>query len=201
MQDMVVFKGNRGGIQLFLADTDNMEALFKELAEKLANASQFFLAGTRLQVKMPSSWREEAAEQEKLTQLLAKYELQWEPFEETEVTPLPAETLYVTRTLRSGQEIRHEGDIEITGDINPGAVVVAGGNIRIFGACRGVVHAGFPSDRSAYIVADRLMASQIRIADLIARAPDEVLEQPKQTEMARIENEIVVIAPIEQEED
>lgn len=45
------------------------------------------------------------------------------------------------------------------------------------------------------------MASQIRIADLIARAPDEVLKQPKQTEMARIENEIVVIAPIEQEED
>ncbi|WP_018703413.1 septum site-determining protein MinC [Anaeromusa acidaminophila] len=201
MQDMVVFKGNRGGIQLFLADTDNMEALFKELAEKLANASQFFLAGTRLQVKIPSSWRDEAVEQEKLTQLLAKYELQWEPFEETEEKSLQAETLYVTRTLRSGQEIRHEGDIEITGDVNPGAVVVAGGNIRIVGACRGVVHAGFPSDRSAHIIADRLMASQIRIADLIARAPDEVLEQPKQTEMARIENEIVVIAPIEQEED
>nr|WP_320145364.1 septum site-determining protein MinC [uncultured Anaeromusa sp.] len=201
MQDMVVFKGNRGGIQLFLADTDNMEALFKELAEKLASASQFFLAGTRLQVKMPSSWREAAAEQEKLTQLLAKYELQWEPFEETESKQLQAEILYVTRTLRSGQEIRHEGDIEITGDINPGAVVVAGGNIRIFGTCRGVVHAGFPADRGAYIVADRLMASQIRIADLIARAPDEVLEQPEQTEMARIENEIVVIVPIEQEED
>ena len=93
MQDTVVFKGNRGGIQLFLADTDNMEALFKELAEKLANASQFFLAGTRLQVKIPSSWREEAVEQEKLTQLLAKYELQWEPFEETEATPLQTENL------------------------------------------------------------------------------------------------------------
>ena len=73
MQDMVVFKGNRGGIQLFLADTDNMEALFKELAEKLANASQFFLAGTRLQVKFPSSWRVEAVEQVKLSQLLGKY--------------------------------------------------------------------------------------------------------------------------------
>ena len=40
------------------------------------------------------------------------------------------------------------------------------------GICRGLVHAGAFGDKSAIIVADRLMPPQIRIADLIARSPD-----------------------------
>lgn len=207
MRETVIFKGNREGVQLFLADVSDQEVLLGELARKLAGAARFFAAGTCLQVRLPLAWRGAAVLEERLTRLLAQHGLKWQSLDEAapaapQEAPGPVqEPLRLVRTLRSGQEVRHDGDVDIRGDVNPGAVVVAGGNIRIHGTCRGVVHAGFPADRGARIVADRLMASQIRIADLIARAPDEGMAPPAQTELARIEDGAVVIAPLEQEED
>lgn len=82
------------------------------------------------------------------------------------------EMLVVNRTLRGGQEIRTQSSVLVCGNVNPGAQIIAGGSIDVRGICRGLVHAGAFGDKSAIIVADRLMPPQIRIADLIARSPD-----------------------------
>jgi septum site-determining protein MinC len=81
--------------------------------------------------------------------------------------------ILVRRTLRSGQSLRHPGHIVIIGDVNPGAEVVAGGDIVVWGRVRGLVHAGALEDESAVICALELAPTQLRIASHIARSPEE----------------------------
>ena len=83
----------------------------------------------------------------------------------------------------------------ICGNVNPGAQVIAGGSIDIRGTCRGFVHAGAFGDKTAFVVADRLMPVQIRIADLIARAPDEDVKA-SQAERAMIKDNMIIFEPV-----
>ncbi len=90
--------------------------------------------------------------------------------EETQA-PLP-QTLYIRQTLRSGQCVSHQGHLVIIGDINPGAEVMADGDITVWGSLRGIAHAGIAGNTNAEIRAINLQPIQIRIADAIARSPD-----------------------------
>jgi septum site-determining protein MinC len=86
------------------------------------------------------------------------------------------EAMVVQRTLRSGQSIRHAGHVVVIGDVNPGAEIVAGGHVVVWGALRGIVHAGAPDwggDETALICALDMSPTQLRIAGHITRAPDE----------------------------
>lgn len=80
--------------------------------------------------------------------------------------------LYLRQTLRSGQAVTHKGDLVIIGDVNPGAEVSAEGDITIWGALRGVAHAGITGNATAEIRALKFDPIQLRIAHAIARAPD-----------------------------
>lgn len=102
------------------------------------------------------------------------------------------ETILVKRTLRSGQRIRHNGNVVILGEVNPGAEVVAAGDIIVMGALRGVAHAGASGREDAVVVAFRLQPTQLRIAGYIARAP-EGAEAPNVPELARIKDGAIVI--------
>jgi septum site-determining protein MinC len=100
--------------------------------------------------------------------------------------------LVVERTLRSGQDIQHAGHITLIGDVNPGAELVAGGDIIVWGKLRGTVHAGAMGDDRAIICALELEPNQIRIGTYIARAPERD-HRPGAPEIARVvEGRIVV---------
>lgn len=79
--------------------------------------------------------------------------------------------LYLEQTVRSGAEIRHHGSLILLGDVNPGGTVIATGNILIWGRLRGTAHAGSEGDRRCRIFALQMEATQLRIADQVARAP------------------------------
>ncbi|MBI3948633.1 MAG: septum site-determining protein MinC [Armatimonadetes bacterium] len=104
-------------------------------------------------------------------------------------------TLFINRTLRSGQRIHHEGSVVILGDVNPGAEVVAGGDIIVMGAFRGVAHAGARGRAHAVIAATSLAPTQLRIAGYIGRAPDEGAQVRLRPEMALVREGMVVIEP------
>jgi septum site-determining protein MinC len=92
---------------------------------------------------------------------------------------LPAvDSVVVRRTLRSGQSLRHPGHVVVIGDVNPGAEVVAGGDILVWGRVRGVVHAGALGDEGAVICALDLAPTQLRIAGHIARSPEDKRRKP-----------------------
>ena len=75
-------------------------------------------------------------------------------------------------TLRSGQKIEVEGSIVVLGDINPGAQIIAGGNVVVLGCLKGIIYAGYPNDRNALVAALLMDPMQIQIGDCIARSED-----------------------------
>jgi septum site-determining protein MinC len=66
----------------------------------------------------------------------------------------------------------------VIGDVNPGAEVIAGGDIVVWGRVRGLVHAGALGDEGAVICALDLAPTQLRIAGTIARSPEERRRKP-----------------------
>jgi septum site-determining protein MinC len=96
-----------------------------------------------------------------------------EPSSSRSVTELrlvetPPGTLYHTVTLRGGQTLHHTGNIVVVGDVNPGAELIATGDIVVFGRLAGTAHAGAQGDETARIYAIDLTATQLRIATFIA---------------------------------
>ncbi|MEG1500715.1 MAG: septum site-determining protein MinC, partial [Clostridiales bacterium] len=82
--------------------------------------------------------------------------------------PEKGDTVLLSRSIRSGQQIAVIGNAVIMGDINIGGEVIASGNIIIMGNCRGIVHAGAEGDKKAFIIATDLNSPQLRIADIAA---------------------------------
>ena len=104
-----------------------------------------------------------------------------------------SDTILIKRTLRSGQKEWHRGNIVIIGDVNPGAEVVATGDVVIMGTLRGVAHAGAEGNTSAVIIALSLRPIQLRIAEYIGRSPDLDLDVDNIPEMARVEDGNIII--------
>jgi septum site-determining protein MinC len=113
------------------------------------------------------------------------------------VTPLeaaaddPEAGLIARRTLRSGQQLRHPGSITIIGDVNPGAEVVAGGDVVVWGKLRGNVHAGAMGNETAVVCALDLAPTQLRIAQYFARSPEGRRRKPT-PEVARVRDGKIV---------
>jgi septum site-determining protein MinC len=111
-----------------------------------------------------------------------------------ELTAAKAETtlhageqaILVQRTLRSGFSIKHPGHVVVIGDINPGAEIIAGGVVIVWGRLRGVVHAGAEGNEQAVVCALDLSPTQLRIAGKIALPPQR--RGKPQPEMARLQN-------------
>ena len=92
--------------------------------------------------------------------------------------------LFVSKTLRSGMRIEFPGHVVVFGDVNPGAEIVAEGNVLVWGRVRGMIHAGAKGDKSAYICALDLSPTQLRIADEVS-AVLKPLDSPR-PEIARL---------------
>jgi septum site-determining protein MinC len=88
-----------------------------------------------------------------------------------------ADALYLEMTVRSGVEIRHPGTVILLGDVNPGGIVVAEGDILVWGRLRGIAHAGAGGNRECLIMALQMEPTQLRIADAVARAPEKLPSQ------------------------
>ncbi len=87
-------------------------------------------------------------------------------------TQLPGEgAVLLQRTLRSGHSVRHPGHVIVIGDVNPGAEIIAGGNVIVWGRLRGMVHAGAAGEESAMVCALDLAPTQLRIAGHITVSP------------------------------
>jgi septum site-determining protein MinC len=76
--------------------------------------------------------------------------------------------LFLSKTLRSGTRIEFPGHVVVFGDVNPGAEIVAEGNVLVWGRVRGMIHAGVEGDTSAFICALDLSPTQLRIADEVS---------------------------------
>ena len=113
------------------------------------------------------------------------------------LNPPTAKPLVIKQTIRSGSEIRHNGDVIILGDVNSGGEIIADGDIVIWGTLRGTVHAGANGNEKATVSILRLAPSQIRIADLVARLSAED-STPSEPEVAYITPDGIRLSPASQ---
>ncbi len=93
---------------------------------------------------------------------------------------------WVKGPLRSGGKVAYEGNVVVMGDVNPGAEIIAGGSVIIWGRLRGVVHAGAEGDENAVVCALELLPTQLRIAGEIAVSPKK--QNKSQPEVARLKD-------------
>jgi septum site-determining protein MinC len=95
-------------------------------------------------------------------------------------------------TLRSGQRIETPFSLLVVGDVNPGADLVAGGDIIIFGSLRGTAHASAYNDEALdrVIVALQMQPMQLRIGSVISRGSGESVSG---AEIARIEDRRIIV--------
>ena len=108
--------------------------------------------------------------------------------------PRLGEAVLWQRTLRSGQSIRHPGHVIVIGDVNPGAEIVAGGHVIVWGKLRGMVHAGATGDERAWVCALDLSPTQLRIAGHITRSPEE-RQRRSVPEVATVRDGQIVAVP------
>lgn len=92
-----------------------------------------------------------------------------------------SETKFHRGAVRSGQKIEFEGSLVIIGDVNDGAEVIAGDNIVILGALRGLAHAGAKGNKNAIIAASSIDAPQLRIANVIKEREKEEIQEDNKT--------------------
>lgn len=104
---------------------------------------------------------------------------------DTEIT----ETKFVLNSLRSGQREEYQGSIVICGDVNFGAEIIAGGNIMVLGALRGLAHAGANGNKMAFISANFIDVTQIRIANLVREVGEKIDRCP----ICKIEKDEIII--------
>jgi septum site-determining protein MinC len=100
------------------------------------------------------------------------------------------DAILVHRTLRSGVSLNHAGHVVVIGDVNPGAEIIASGDVLVWGHLRGMVHAGAEGDEAAVVCALDLSPTQLRIAGHIAMTPQR--RGKPQPEMARLADGQVV---------
>lgn len=103
-----------------------------------------------------------------------------------------SDTLFLRRTVRSGQAIHHPSNIVVLGDVNAGAEIVAGKDVIVWGVLRGMVHAGYPDNEGAMACSLLLAPVQLRIAHLLSRPPEGLEVQPR-PEVATIRNGQIVV--------
>ncbi|MFC4639333.1 septum site-determining protein MinC [Deinococcus hohokamensis] len=123
-----------------------------------------------------------------------------EPEGVPEAWVVSARTQIVPHNLRAGFRGEYPGSVIVLGDVNPGAEIVAGGDVIVVGALRGVAHAGQGGNAEAIVWARPIASAQIRIGDAVARAPEgsslsnmRRTEGPPSAEIARLHDGQIVI--------
>ncbi|MBM7648951.1 septum site-determining protein MinC [Bacillus ectoiniformans] len=199
----VVIKGTKDGLTLHLNDKCSYDELLEELKEKM-DAVNDQESGSMIKVTVQAGNRYLSEEHtEEIKDLIRKRKnLEVDSVKSNVLTMEEAvrwkeenEIVSHSGRIRSGQVLEVPGDLLLIGDVNPGGTVMAGGNIFIMGALKGVAHAGCYGNNEAVVVAAKMMPSQLRISQYLNRAPDRYEEEESvETECAYIDdsNQIVV---------
>lgn len=191
----VTFKGSVNGLTIIMNEDDDFKTILQEIEEKIDSSNNFF-NGASINVKYKGK-NLSLTEENEIYNLLTKKSganikslLQDEEEHKIgieNINPLndkmKMKTIFfkdieegITKfhrgTLRSGGLLKFNGNLVILGDVNPGAELVATGNIIVMGALRGIVHAGSDGNKDAIISALSLQPTQLRIGDIVTRCPD-----------------------------
>lgn len=201
----VTIKGSKSGIIIYINSND-FQIVKKDIIDKIERGRKFFLGSNILLTNGEANLANDDL-MLIIDDLKRKFNISADIKKEPEIEEskekekifqgiYEGRTKFYRSTIRSGQRVNYNGNIIIIGDVNSGAEVIASGNIIVLGVLRGIAHAGANGNKKAIVAAYALRPTQLRIATLITRAPDD--QQYTKTnipEVAKIKDETIMIEP------
>ncbi|MFC9777713.1 septum site-determining protein MinC [Paenibacillus chitinolyticus] len=174
----VIIKGVKDGLNFLLDDSCELATVLEELRHKVESTHDRILTGpiVRVQVRLGKRSVSDEEKEEIRAIIGQKGNLLIQSIESDEPEPLVGTAAPITMLkgmVRSGQTLSHEGNLLYMGDVNPGGTILCTGSIYIMGSLRGMAHAGVDGDEAAIVAASHMRPTQLRIASIISRPPDE----------------------------
>lgn len=217
MSQPVVLKSNRYGINLILDADMPFGQLEEAILEKFRESEKFFknakiaisFEGRRLSQEEEFSILDMIAKNTSIQVICVvdQDEMREQMYKEKidsyyqDVADNTGE--FYKGTLRSGQVLKCDTSIVIIGDVNPGAKIIAKGNIVILGSLKGNAYAGAAGDESCFVTALDMDPVQIKIGNVIGRSADrgpwEAIRNRHRTmdpQIALVSKGIIMIGPI-----
>ena len=211
MAASVMIKGTKNGITLVLDENEEYDVLKEKVAKKFAESAKF-LGNTKTALAFEGKKLSEEQKDEmikiitdntslEIVCLLDNSDEADEKFaaallKKAQEAQAVNSKIY-KGNLRSGQSIESDNGIVVLGDVNPGASLISKGNIIVLGSLRGTAWAGVGGNANCFIVCSDMMPVQIRIADIIARSPDNPDRSgAKEMRIAYLENGQICISPL-----
>ncbi|MBR2916758.1 MAG: septum site-determining protein MinC [Clostridia bacterium] len=214
-KELITLKLYKNGMVVYVNDNATYKEVKGALCEKFEESKSFLKGVKRIGFKgTPLTHKEYERLVKKISDILEDSVELWEtpetPDKTTEekvkeainakqildralVEAEDTHTKFYKKTLRSGQLLESDGSVVLIGDVNPGAEIIAAGNIFVMGTIKGLVHAGKDGDREAVVVALNLSPTQLRIADLITRPPEGEEKDYLSPELAYIKDDKIFI--------
>ncbi len=211
MDKSVTIKGNKYGLVIFVEEDLSFEEASKQIIKKLKDCEKFY-KGASLGVTFEGKKFTDTEEREliylmsensslNITCIIDNDEFKEALFKRSlEVKSLETDNnngQFYRGTLRSGQVLESESSVVILGDVNPGAKVMAAGNVVILGALKGTVYAGISGNPGAFVVALDMNPVQIRIGNIMGRCADKPAKNKDLgTKIAYLDGENIYIEPL-----
>lgn len=187
-KQLVLIKGTKEGLVLQLDDQCAYSDLLDELKRKVKEEGLEGQAEVTIHVGNRYCNQEQLKEilhivQESKSLKVTKIKSDVITMEECNEKLLRNQSSTYIGIVRSGQEIKADGDLVVIGDVNPNGKVVAGGSIYVMGRLKGMAHAGFNGNRDSVIAASWLEATHLMIADLMELMTNEITILANKPEM------------------
>ena len=183
MEQFVRIKSNRYGLEVYLNPDVSFDVLLQAVRQKFQDASKFFQ-----DAKMVTSFvgrtltdREEVQLIDAITdtsniQIVClvdkneKNELIYKSMmEECLLSKEKQDGQFYKGTLSKRQVLESDSSIIVLGDVEPGAKIIAKGNIVVIGTLMGSAHAGATGNTNAFIVALSMRPKKLRIHNVEAK--------------------------------
>jgi septum site-determining protein MinC len=175
----ITIKGIKEGLVFLLDDQCDFITLLDELNAKLdKHVQQFTGPIVHIFIKLGARQLEEE-DKERIRLILRRQgnliiqSIESDALEVDPILKMVPSLHTMSGIIRSGQTVEFEGHLLLLGDVNPGGTVRCTGDVYVLGALRGTVHAGVDGNQDAIIAASLMKPTQLRIADVISRPPDE----------------------------
>ncbi|WP_432355905.1 septum site-determining protein MinC [Sporosarcina sp. A2] len=187
-QQVVTIKGTKDGLILRLDDQCAYSELLEELSKKAKDPG--LDGAVEVQIHTGSRYCSDQAAKEIIQVVQSAGHLRVSKIQSDVITMEECNRRVQERQsetyigiVRSGQEVRAEGDLVVIGDVNPNGHVSAAGSIYILGRLKGKAHAGNAGNREAVIAASWLEATHLMIADQMETMTDELAILSEHPEM------------------
>lgn len=217
MPQPVILKSNPHGINLILDKNLPFEELKREILKKFKESDKFF-KNARIGLSFEGRDLSQAEECEILELISANTSMEIvciidrdeskdafyiDKIREFDEIQSGRTGEFYKGTLRSGQVLECETSLIVLGDVNPGAKIIAKGNIVVLGSLKGNAYAGASGDENAFVAALDMDPVQIKIGNVIGRSADKgplsaikSRKKAMEPQMAVVLDNAILIEPI-----